>query len=422
MNAFKHPNAKIYSWQDSVEAGAKGWVVIDSIVNGLAGGGLFMHAKATLDEVADLAKTMSFKNTLLNPVLGGAKAGIRFDPHDPKAKDVIRRFLLDHKYLLEDCWTTGADLNIPNDFIFDVLEKDLKLSCAFHSLGKMLNTRFSIPVQSAFLRERLSTSLGGHFTLENAATGYSVANTIELLGFSKKPKIMIQGFGAVGKSLCYFLNKHHIATIVGISDVNGFIYKPEGIFLNLETRNISTNSPLEIVLSDAEKRECHWSSRLKDESDENYLCRFLSCQSADIFSPCATRYQLSKEVANTLLNMTFKNKMNDTEIQKKYIVSGANNSFKDDQVRIHLESAGVTVVPEWVSNSGTTILFTESMMIIPKDQTWKEYVLGVIRKQLKIFINKKMLQNELNSKKFFYSRCHDLALSRLTKEKEYTVS
>lgn len=367
---------QIFHWSDPVKTGAIGWVVIDSLVNGLSAGGLFMHPKATIDEVSDLARTMSFKNTLLEPIIGGAKAGIRFNHQDPRAPDVIRRFLLAHKNLLESCWYTGADLNTRNDFIFDVIEHELKLPSVFYSLGKMLNKRFGIPDQSALLRKRLSSPVGNSFTLETCSTGYSVATAIKLLSPTLKPRILIQGFGAVGSSLNYFLHLQDIATVVGIADIDGFIVDPLGI----SVEDI-------LVLSDAEKSKYRWTLRLKLETDEAFLCRFLSSQTAEIFSPCATRYQLTQNVANTLLDKTFRH----IPAYERFIISGANNAFRSEEVRILLENSGVHILPEWVSNCGNTILFMESMKEAPLDQNWNEYLFSVIHQRLKAFIH---LENE----------------------------
>jgi glutamate dehydrogenase (NAD(P)+) len=49
------------TWTDPV-TGRKGYVVIDRLVNGLAGGGTRMRAGVTIEEVERLARTMSLKN------------------------------------------------------------------------------------------------------------------------------------------------------------------------------------------------------------------------------------------------------------------------------------------------------------------------------------------------------------------------
>jgi glutamate dehydrogenase (NAD(P)+) len=415
VNSLNIATPHVFNWKDTIDTGAEGWVVIDSLVNGLSAGGLFIHSNATLEEVSDLAKTMSYKNTLLEPILGGAKAGIRFDHHDPRALGVIRRFLIDHKFLLESCWFTGADLNTSNDFIFDVIERDLLFPSAFYSLAKMLNERFSTPNQSASLRKRLSSRVGECFSLETCCTGYSVAMAIKLLVPTIKPRILIQGFGAVGRSLSYFLNLHQIATIVGIADVDGFIYHPEGISIDsLRADNLSERG---LALKESYKAKYNWTARLEHENDEAFLCRFLACQTAEIFSPCATRYQITEKVSDTLQDKTF------CEAKYRFVVSGANNVFRFETVRIRLEKGGVQVLPEWVSNSGNTILFMESMKERPSHQDWNEHVLGVIDKQLRAFIDAEIAESNAKANNL-YENCSRLAIRRLKnvidKEKQIT--
>ena len=70
----------VFSWNDS-ETEAKGWVVINSLRGGAAGGGTRMHLGVNQNEVESLAKTMEIKFTVSGPQIGGAKSGINFDPN-----------------------------------------------------------------------------------------------------------------------------------------------------------------------------------------------------------------------------------------------------------------------------------------------------------------------------------------------------
>jgi glutamate dehydrogenase/leucine dehydrogenase len=50
----------VFEWSDA-ETGAKGWVVINSLRGGAAGGGTRMRKGLTKDEVLSLAKVMEVK-------------------------------------------------------------------------------------------------------------------------------------------------------------------------------------------------------------------------------------------------------------------------------------------------------------------------------------------------------------------------
>jgi hypothetical protein len=72
-----HPPHQVYEWVDALPTGAKGWIVIDRAdINGVAGGGIYMHSKATCDETADIARNMSRKFTV-NPRCADLDPGVR---------------------------------------------------------------------------------------------------------------------------------------------------------------------------------------------------------------------------------------------------------------------------------------------------------------------------------------------------------
>ena len=116
----------IFEWSDSLSE-AKGWVVINSLKGGAAGGGTRMRKGLNKHEVISLAKTMEIKFTVAGPSIGGAKSGINFDPNDPRKKDVLRRWFQAIKPLLKNYYGTGGDLNIDeiNELgFYEMMESD----------------------------------------------------------------------------------------------------------------------------------------------------------------------------------------------------------------------------------------------------------------------------------------------------------
>ena len=81
----------VFQWKDS-QTEAKGWVVINSLRGGAAGGGTRMRLGLDQHEVTSLAKTMEVKFTVSGPPIGGAKSGINFDPNDPRKAGVLKRW------------------------------------------------------------------------------------------------------------------------------------------------------------------------------------------------------------------------------------------------------------------------------------------------------------------------------------------
>ena len=84
----------IFEWHD-LETDAEGWVVINSLRGGAAGGGTRMRKGLNCEEVIALAKVMEIKFTVSGPPIGGAKSGINFDPSDPRRDEVLRRWFMD---------------------------------------------------------------------------------------------------------------------------------------------------------------------------------------------------------------------------------------------------------------------------------------------------------------------------------------
>jgi hypothetical protein len=101
----------VFEWNDA-ETDARGWVVINSLRGGAAGGGTRMHPRLDKDEVISLAKTMEIKFTVSGPQIGGAKSGIAFDPNDPRKEDVLRRWYAAVTPLLKSYYGTGGDMNV----------------------------------------------------------------------------------------------------------------------------------------------------------------------------------------------------------------------------------------------------------------------------------------------------------------------
>src|SRR4030095_14297123 len=89
---FEHKQPEIvFEWKDA-ETEAMGWVVINSLRGGGAGGGTRMRRNLDKREVESLAKTMEIKFSVSGPAIGGAKSGICFDPSDPRKSEGLGRW------------------------------------------------------------------------------------------------------------------------------------------------------------------------------------------------------------------------------------------------------------------------------------------------------------------------------------------
>jgi glutamate dehydrogenase/leucine dehydrogenase len=69
----------IFEWNDRLTS-ARGWVVINSLRNGAAGGGTRMRKGLTKEEVISLAKVMEIKFGYLDLILEGLSRGSTLIP------------------------------------------------------------------------------------------------------------------------------------------------------------------------------------------------------------------------------------------------------------------------------------------------------------------------------------------------------
>ncbi|MCE2707256.1 MAG: Glu/Leu/Phe/Val dehydrogenase dimerization domain-containing protein [Bacteroidota bacterium] len=244
----------IFEWKDS-ETEAEGWVVINSLRGGAAGGGTRMRKGLDKREVESLAKTMEIKFTVSGPAIGGAKSGINFDPSDPRKEGVLQRWYKAVLPLLKNYYGTGGDLNI--DEIHEVIPITESFGL-WHPQEGIVNGHFKANEPQKIrkigqLRQGVSKVLedpkftpNGHkkYTVADMITGYGVAESVRHYyslwgGGLKGKRAIIQGWGNVGAAAACFLAVEGVK-VVGIIDRIGGLIRQEGFSLN-EIRELFLN-------------------------------------------------------------------------------------------------------------------------------------------------------------------------------------
>jgi len=212
-------NVKVDEWGpekivivNNKRIGLKGFLVIDNTAAGPGKGGIRMVPDVTLEEVARLARAMTWKNAMAGLPFGGAKAGIVANPHamtkDKKMK-LIRAFAKALKNLTPAEYIAGPDMNTGKVEMAIFADENGVDSCT----GK-------------------PSEMGG-LPHELGSTGWGVYQaTITALKFLKmkvkRTTVAIEGFGNVGTFTAKFLSKAG-ARIVAVSDSKGTIYNPRGL-------------------------------------------------------------------------------------------------------------------------------------------------------------------------------------------------
>ncbi|MGO1730022.1 MAG: Glu/Leu/Phe/Val dehydrogenase dimerization domain-containing protein, partial [Flavobacteriaceae bacterium] len=232
----------VFQWKDS-ETEAEGWVVINSLRGGAAGGGTRMRKGLDKNEVLSLAKTMEIKFTVSGPAIGGAKSGINFDPNDPRKAGVLERWFKAVSPMLKNYYGTGGDMNV--DQIHEVIPNIEKYG-VWHPQEGVFQGHFQTTETDKIsrigqLRSGVSRVVENpdytpdqfrQYTVGDMITGYGVSESIKHFyniykSSFKGKKVIIQGFGNVGSAAAYYLTALG-AKVVGIIDKDGGLIDKEG--------------------------------------------------------------------------------------------------------------------------------------------------------------------------------------------------
>lgn len=244
----------VFEWKDS-ETEAEGWVVINSLRGGAAGGGTRMRAGLDKREVESLAKTMEVKFTVSGPPIGGAKSGINFDPNDPRKAGVLHRWYSAVMPLLKYYYGTGGDLNV--DEIHEVIPHTEDVGIWHPQEGVFTGHYKPTEPQKVNrigqLRQgvvkviedaRFTPDLGMKYTVADMCTGYGVAEAVrhfyDLWPSLKRTdgtrssanplegkRAVVQGWGNVGAAAGFYLSQMGVK-IVGILTREGGLINQAG--------------------------------------------------------------------------------------------------------------------------------------------------------------------------------------------------
>ncbi|GHG10411.1 Glu/Leu/Phe/Val dehydrogenase dimerization domain-containing protein [Streptomyces filamentosus] len=189
----------------------RGWVVVDTLVDGLAMGGTRMTGAVTEEEVAGLARDMTHKFTLARLPIGGAKAGIvAADGNDrgDAREETFRTFGRTVKPLLHGGIHLGIDMGVtPAD-----------RAVFFAEAGYDPRFRLGAPDMPIDWRTYYEPLIDatGH------GVGTAALTALEARGSSRPARVVVQGFGAVGRAVAAFLEERG-HTVVAVADVEGTI-------------------------------------------------------------------------------------------------------------------------------------------------------------------------------------------------------
>ncbi|MFF2315213.1 Glu/Leu/Phe/Val dehydrogenase [Arthrobacter sp. NPDC058097] len=291
--------------------GMRGVLVIDNTARGTGKGGTRMSLSLTIQEVARLARTMTWKWAAVDLFHGGAKAGILGDPADPNKEAILRAFA-----------RTLAN-EVPAEYVFG-LDMGLTEEDAALFLDELGDRGASTGLPRA---------LGGLPYDQLGVTGYGVAEAAEAAAQNRgislqDARVSIQGFGAVGQAAATRLRDLG-AVVVAVSTANGAVHDPNGLDLDklLELRAATGDACVQ-----------HYGSVLPADAALDV--------DADVLIPAAREDTINDVVA--------------ASTNARLIVEGANLPTSPTSRRI-LHERGIIVVPDFIANAGGIVAAAHSM-------------------------------------------------------------
>jgi glutamate dehydrogenase/leucine dehydrogenase len=351
----------VFEWKDS-ETEAEGWVVINSLRNGSAGGGTRMRKGLNKDEVISLAKTMEIKFTVSGPPIGGAKSGINFDPADPRKKGVLERWYKAVMPLLKTYYGTGGDLNV--DEIHEVIPITEKFGLLHPQEGTAVGhfqpdeagkqrmiKNLREGVSKVLDDARFSPDTTKKYVVADMITGWGVAEAARHFydfwgpNFAYK-RAIIQGWGNVAAAAAYYLSQMNVM-IVGIIDREGGLINPKG-FSKEEIKQL-------FVERDGNKLSKDTCKKMDLEFiPYDDINQKIWSVGAEIFVPAAASRMLTQAQLDAMV-------ANDLEV----ISCGANVPFADKEIFLgpigNSADDQVAVIPDFIANCGMARVFAYCM-------------------------------------------------------------
>lgn len=296
------------------ETGLRAYLVIQGTDKPISFGGTRVDASVTREMIVDLAENMSLKLAGHGSPVGGAKAGVRVAPEDPRLGRFLSLFAERCREPLSTTTILGKDMGA-KQWMLDALYGRLGMP----QLGIAQSSR-----RGGNCPDRIS-DLSGYVT---HMTGKGVFWSIEqaLGGAAADARVLIQGFGVVGAGVAWHVGQAG-GQIVGVSDRDKAIVNGRG--LDRETL-LAARSDNGLLSED----QLGGVGVLVNRDD-------LLAQDADVLVLAAGSYVVDDQLA--------------ARIRAPVVVEAANLALTE-VARHALHRKGIRVVPDVVANSSSAAL------------------------------------------------------------------
>ena len=316
IETLKHPKRTLIvdvpmEMDDGTIMHFEGYRVQHNLSRGPGKGGIRYHPDVTLEEVMALAAWMTVKSAAVNLPFGGAKGGIRVNPHALSNKELER---LTRRYTSEIGIVIGPQRDIPapdvgtNAEVMAWMMDTYSMNVGATTTGVV--TGKPVPLGGSLGRVK-ATGRGVFVTGREAARRIG----LNLQG----ARVMVQGFGNVG-SVAASLFAEAGAKIIAVQDHSGTIYNKNGL-------------DMEALLATQQEMGGIGSFRGGEQIDNEGFWNL----NADILIPAALEGQITACRAQ--------------RVKCKLVLEGANGPTVPEADDI-LAERGILVVPDVICNAG----------------------------------------------------------------------
>src|ERR1700733_11429150 len=288
-----------------------GYRVLHSTVRGPGKGGIRFAPDVSLDEVRALATWMTWKCAVVNIPFGGAKGGIICDPRQMSMTELER---LTRRYTAEIIDFIGPERDVPapdmntNEQVMAWMMDTYSMH-ARHTVTAVVTGK---PVELGGSRgRREATGRGLLIVCDQACKRFNLVPS--------DTRVVIQGSGNVGGIASELMHREGYK-IVGMGDITGSLYNPDGLDVPAVLGYLKENKTVE-------------GYREADHLSNSELLE-LDC---DILMPAATENQITSHNAG--------------RIRCKVLAEGANGPTTAEADDIIFDK-NIFVIPDILANAG----------------------------------------------------------------------
>lgn len=294
------PSKIIHIYEPCV--GLKGILIVDNIAMGPSIGGLRIAPDVSVNECFRLARAMTLKNAAAGLPHGGGKMVIYGDPKMPiqQKEQIVRAAAASLRN--QEAYIFGPDMGTNEQCMAWIRDENGRSVGLPRELG-------GIPL------DEIGATAWGLVQATQVALTYL---DFELLG----ARVVIQGFGSVGKHSARFLTRQG-AKVVAVNDSRGTIYNANGLDID---------ALFELKQTGKSVIDFSGGNPMEQDSIIDIEC--------DIWIPAAR-----PDIINEL---------NVDRLSTKLIVQGANIAITEGAEK-QLYEKGVLCVPDFIANAGGVI-------------------------------------------------------------------